>query len=165
VAGHVTLGLDVVLAELAESGFDAEWAIVPASWAGAPHRRERVIIVAHTNGDELRHEQVSITRGGDTPQPSSDGRPQHVADPLVNELHGGEHHSECSGVGAITARELGRSRCDAGRPNGDWWSSEPDVGRVAHGIPNRVDRLRCLGNAVVPQVAQWIGERIMEAAP
>jgi DNA (cytosine-5)-methyltransferase 1 len=32
----------------------------------------------------------------------------------------------------------------------DWWPIEPDVGRVAHGIPHRVDRLRCLGNAVVP---------------
>ena len=44
-----------------------------------------------------------------------------------------------------------------------WWAVEPDVGRVAHGIPSRVDRLRCLGNAVVPQVAQWIGHQIMAA--
>ena len=34
-----------------------------------------------------------------------------------------------------------------------WWESEPDVGRVAHGVPSRVDRLRCLGNAIVPQMA------------
>ena len=34
---------------------------------------------------------------------------------------------------------------------GEWWPTEPDVGRVAHGIPHRVDRLKCLGNAVVPQ--------------
>ncbi len=34
---------------------------------------------------------------------------------------------------------------------GDWWSTEPNVGRVAHGVPHRVDRLKCLGNAVVPQ--------------
>jgi DNA (cytosine-5)-methyltransferase 1 len=46
----------------------------------------------------------------------------------------------------------------------DWWVVEPDVGRVAHGVPNRVDRLRTLGNAVVPQVAELIGRRIMEAA-
>ena len=31
-----------------------------------------------------------------------------------------------------------------------WWPAEPDVGRVAHGVPDRVDRLKCLGNAVVP---------------
>ena len=43
-----------------------------------------------------------------------------------------------------------------------WWKSEPNVGRVAHGVPNRVDRLKALGNAVVPQVAKQIGEMIME---
>jgi len=44
----------------------------------------------------------------------------------------------------------------------DWWAAEPAVGRVAYGIPKRVDRLKCLGNAVVPQVAEWIGRRIVE---
>jgi DNA (cytosine-5)-methyltransferase 1 len=44
-----------------------------------------------------------------------------------------------------------------------WWSAEPDVGRVAHGVPARVDRLRALGNAVVPQVVEFIGRRILEA--
>jgi DNA (cytosine-5)-methyltransferase 1 len=46
----------------------------------------------------------------------------------------------------------------------DWWDVEPDVGRVAHGVPSRVDRLRCLGNAVVPQVAEWIGRQILAHA-
>ena len=46
---------------------------------------------------------------------------------------------------------------------GGQWSIEPNVGRVAHGVPARVDRLRGLGNAVVPQVAEWIGRRVMEA--
>jgi len=45
-----------------------------------------------------------------------------------------------------------------------WWSVEPDVGRVAHGVPARVDRLRCLGNAVVPQIVEVIGRAIVEAA-
>ena len=42
------------------------------------------------------------------------------------------------------------------------WVHEPNVGRVADGIPNRVDRLRGLGNAVVPQVAEYIGRLVME---
>jgi len=42
-----------------------------------------------------------------------------------------------------------------------WWDREPDVGRVAHGVPQRVDRLRALGNALVPQIAEWIGRQII----
>lgn len=42
-----------------------------------------------------------------------------------------------------------------------WWAVEPDVGRVAYGIPGRVDRLRGLGNAVVPQVAEHIGRLVV----
>lgn len=45
----------------------------------------------------------------------------------------------------------------------EFWTVKPGVGRVAHGVPNRVDRLRGLGNAVVPQVAEWIGQRIVES--
>ena len=44
-----------------------------------------------------------------------------------------------------------------------WWETEPDVGRVADGVPKRVDRLRCLGNAVVPQIPEMIGYAILEA--
>jgi site-specific DNA-cytosine methylase len=45
----------------------------------------------------------------------------------------------------------------------EWWRVEPDVGRVAHGVPSRLDRLATLGNAVVPQVAELIGRQIIEA--
>tara|TARA_R110002124_G_scaffold284380_1_gene461588 strand:+ start:62 stop:796 length:735 start_codon:yes stop_codon:yes gene_type:complete len=60
---------------------------------------------------------------------------------------------------------------DAGQPSGNqrdnargmgFWDVEPSVGRVAHGIPKRVDRLRGLGNAIVPQIAQRIGETILQ---
>ena len=43
-----------------------------------------------------------------------------------------------------------------------WWEAEPSVGRVADGISRRVDRLKGLGNAVVPQIVELIGRRIME---
>jgi DNA (cytosine-5)-methyltransferase 1 len=48
------------------------------------------------------------------------------------------------------------------RPAGSWWATEPAVGRVANGIPARMDRLRGLGNAVVPQVAEYVGRRVVE---
>ena len=51
---------------------------------------------------------------------------------------------------------------EEGYAGGQWWEVEPDVGRVAHGIPARVDRLRGLGNAVVPQVAEVVGRVIVE---
>ncbi len=44
----------------------------------------------------------------------------------------------------------------------EWWAVEPDGGRVAHGVLARVDRLRALGNALVPQIAEWIGHRVLD---
>jgi site-specific DNA-cytosine methylase len=55
----------------------------------------------------------------------------------------------------------GQYRAALERAGREQWLVEPDVGRVAHGIPARVDRLRALGNALVPQIAQWLGEQIL----
>ena len=44
-----------------------------------------------------------------------------------------------------------------------YWATEPDVGRVVNGVPNRTHRLKCLGNAVVPQIPELIGRAILEA--
>jgi len=60
------------------------------------------------------------------------------------------------GNGKTSQEELSREHSSACGV-GTWWSVEPDVGRVAHGIPERVDRLKCLGNSVVPQIPYVIG--------
>jgi len=70
-------------------------------------------------------------------------------------------------AGGIDQEVRGRSNERSARPCGDglgWWSVEPDVGRVAHGVPSRVDRLKGLGNAVVPQIPEVIGRAIMKVA-
>ncbi len=54
------------------------------------------------------------------------------------------------------------SECDSQRLPSDYWSTEPNVGRVANGIPNRVDRLKGLGNAIVPQCVYPIMIRLKE---
>jgi DNA (cytosine-5)-methyltransferase 1 len=68
--------------------------------------------------------------------------------------------------GADTERDLCRagqsSKYGQGERQADWWAVEPELGRVAHGIPHRVDRLKCLGNAIVPQVAYEIIKMIKE---
>ena len=91
--------------------------------------------------------------------------------------------SGCSSNVADTQKQCGNGRRNGdifGQSATDWiqgkvrgkgclggftnWEVEPDVGRVAHGIPSRVDRLKGLGNAVVPQVAEVIGRLVLEAS-
>lgn len=68
----------------------------------------------------------------------------------------------CQGLQDWTAGTIRKPRADECPERSDWWAAEPDVGRVAHGIPNRVDRLKCLGNAVVPQQAYPIFKALRE---
>ena len=155
VAALLGRGLGRVLGDLAALGFDAEWHCIPASAVGAPHRRDRLWLVAHS--PRSRRTQVP-----------SDG---HVTGGQLLEHHGtpwgtivpdaDRARFPISGQEPARANRLGGGRSVAA---GGWWASEPDVGRVAHGVPARVDRLRALGNAVVPQIPEMIGRAILEAA-
>jgi DNA (cytosine-5)-methyltransferase 1 len=109
-------GLDRVLGDLAELGFDAEWGVLGAADLGAHHKRDRIWVLAYASS---QHEQG-----------------------LVAEL--------------TYPQERQRPSKGSTRPCGDGfgrWPSEPDMGRVAHGLANRVDRLKALGNGQVPRVA------------
>lgn len=180
VAALLGRGLDVVLRALAEIGYDAEWHCIPASAVGAPHRRDRIWIVAHARGDEhegdrapisgaLAAELSSAHPNGETDgfkhfhAPQRDDHPRthsHLADaPFVFGDGGDDHSGSCSeGPRQVSQSRDGDSHY---RTECGWWTIEPDVGRVAHGIPKRVDRLRCLGNAVVPQIPELIGRAIL----
>jgi DNA (cytosine-5)-methyltransferase 1 len=84
-----------------------------------------------------------------------------VAHPTIRDARDSQSHR----VGTIFGQAAeSRERCCNRRPVSDWWQGEPHMGRVADGVSCRVDRLRGLGNAVVPQVAEVIGRLIMEHA-
>ena len=142
-----------VLRDLAEMGYTVGWGSWEAADAGAPHHRERVFIVAHSpnlrysskadRGGERKRDALSSEQGQDTDIWSKPCRCRtDVADPPSG------HECVLVPVGG----KVGFPPWSAS-PRGDLWLSEPDVGRVADGIPSRVDRLRALGNAVVPQQA------------
>jgi len=150
VPGHLSLGFGRVLGDLAELGYDTEWDCIPAAAVGAPHLRYRIFVVAHANSDAVRQQPVSVFGCDSAAFAAIDGEQREMA-----YADNGRRNGR---TGVIGARRRGQPT-DSGQ-----WATEPDVGRVAHGIPARVDRLRCLGNAVVPQVAEWIGHRIMEVA-
>jgi DNA (cytosine-5)-methyltransferase 1 len=111
-------------------------------------------------GPARRHEP---TDGGQVGDPEGDrrgsrgtGRP----DPAGAREREPERSLQDPDSSALLAWRVGGRAAQAGGP--EWWSVEPPVGRVAHGVPNRLDQLAALGNALVPQIAEWIGHRILE---
>jgi len=154
VPGHLANGFGQVLGELAELGFDAEWEVLPAAAFGAPHLRYRVLVVAYAQRPEWRSDDDARGRDGEGQDGSgqASGRTGERREGLDDALRGRHGASDFS---VLAGRD--------GPVNAGWWEVEPDVGRVVDGFPSRVDRLRGLGNAVVPQVAEWIGGRILTA--
>jgi DNA (cytosine-5)-methyltransferase 1 len=150
VAALLGRGLERVLGDLAALGYDAEWHCIPASAVGAPHRRDRIWIVAYPARDVCSQQAASWTEWQRT---GASGQSVDVAD--ADDGNGHRRRSTLQvGWGEI-ARQIADN---VGRTQ---WRVEPDVGRVAHGVPARVDRLRSLGNSVVPQIPEIIGRAIM----
>jgi len=152
-------GLDRVLGSLSEIGYDAEWQDIRASDVGAPHRRERIWIVAYPNKDKqsviAEHEQVS----GKLAVPNSlcksrSTKPRQQFNGAAQSF--GNSKDEMEAWDELADAES--TECEQSR---DSWPVEPAVGRVAHGIPRRVDRLKGLGNSIVPQIAELIFKLIM----
>jgi DNA (cytosine-5)-methyltransferase 1 len=232
VAGHISMGLDVVLSDLDVLNYASRVFIIPACAVGALHRRDRVWIVANSNhtgsgtpesrnnknrkkGDKGQHKPFSqpcrhcrafteIGRQctafifGECDCPKCQGlcecyvphaasvsksEQRHEAKALGNQRDarvefGGSgsrfNESKPSPALADAFSERGRSGHPERKNAEDAWQSsrraefggwgfEPDVGRVAHGVPSRVDRLRGLGNAIVPQIPEIIGRAILDA--
>lgn len=169
-----------ILGDLAECGYDAEWENIPAAAVGAPHRRERVWIVAYPGL------QLGFDAEADTERADSNGAGSHRTRKHVKGNFEQKHQQKriLGSLGEILAdtkriRQQGQgkqiltghrqtdSKGKAGHAFheriGNIWRFEPAVGRVANGVSSRVDRLKGLGNAVVPQIPELIGYAILEA--
>jgi DNA (cytosine-5)-methyltransferase 1 len=157
VPGLLVRGMGDVLGDLAVLGYDAEWGCVSAASVGAPHLRKRIFIVAHANGNEQWSRQRSQQSSGDTPgECISDCG--DVAHSMFKGLEGRTQTLRQKKGWNSDSAHIREKTGSYGRDC--WWDVEPNVGRVADGVPARVDRLRGLGNAIVPQVAEWIGRQI-----
>jgi DNA (cytosine-5)-methyltransferase 1 len=156
VPGFISLGFETVASDLEAEGYAVESFIIPACAIGAWHRRDRLWIIAHTRceseGCEIESKQSSNNITGCSCSKNTGGESNRNEDVSNTEVQGLEGENTKGGT------------CPDGwnmqQPWSDWWTTEPNVGRVAHGIPSRVDRLKSLGNSIVPQIAYIIFEAI-----
>lgn len=214
-------GLDTVLGCLAEIGYDAEWQNIRASDMGAPHRRERIWIVAYPESSrengirQSRRKDIQTTseplgeivsyphRSGSGTQgygvngnrtekdKGRQGKPfdwvsrqdQDVSDTTVNPKGRNESRirrrpcGESEILRGDTNKEISNTECKGfderyepekrqiARRIGEQqenWAVEPDVGRLAHGVSRRVDRLKALGNSIVPQIAELLFRQLKD---
>ena len=151
VAGIVSMALDTVLSDLEAIGYTCEAVVIPACAVDAPHRRDRVAILAYTERNGQR-------KNGDQPRAYFKRN-----DKTFGKERKTEFRTIGCGGGYVPNANCERFQIAGHEPKlkeaepenrvafGSWWATEPNVGRVANGVSNRVDRLRCLGNAVVPQ--------------
>jgi DNA (cytosine-5)-methyltransferase 1 len=190
VPGIRTTILDAVLSDLENLNYATATFVIPACALDAPHRRDRVFIIAYAGNSRQRElfQSQQERRGEASPDVGRNGKVQSVSNATrhgrqqgqqngngsVEGIAPGEKYRFGNGGGVIphtTGAGLeGADAAGAVRAGGwamqraerDGWQPEPGVGRVADGVPRRVDRLRSLGNAVVPQVAEFIGRLVRE---
>ena len=160
VSGLLARGLGELLGDLATLGFDAEWHCIPAAALGAPHQRDRVWIIAYAHGHGLQ-ERVNVSWPSSETAGSEQSRGAAVGVSASQDAADTERRKRSLGwpIGRVGGFYKSVPR------DGDWpVTSEPVLDRGADGIPDRLDRLRALGNAVVPQIPELIGRAIMRAA-
>ncbi len=151
-----------VLGDLASIGYDCEWHCIPASAIGAPHRRDRVWIIAYPVRSRVRAnaraQSRTETECTELQQENRQALPND-AETIRQAMAHTTGRRWNNGQRRLQSQILQTSR------DSYYWNAEPNVGRVANGVPRRVDRLRGLGNAIVPQIAEIIFRAINDQYP
>lgn len=164
-------GLGTVLGDLAEIGYNAAWLVLGAADVGAPHLRKRIWILAEDTQRRNLLPHPELHRAGwrqQQPQSTTEEKTYSIPDPMqqwqgrqqcseeVENPLADTHLPQRSGNGLPqrqTQEIPGPRHHGSGGATRHPWSTEPDVGRVAHGVASRVDRLKAIGNGQVPLVA------------
>ena len=170
-----------VIADLTSMGYDSKWMVMGAADVGAPHQRDRIWILATDTNYEPRcpeqereHQRTQKPWGSSQwTMESSVPYPERMGWEARTDVQGvdgdwqtsGEpsdlHQTQSDQVGdtqssGFPPRAVGQKQGQPWRASigsAQWWQIEPPVGRVAHGLPDRVDRLIACGNGQVPLCA------------
>ena len=179
---------ETVCTDLESEGYEVQPFLIPAAGVGAPHRRDRIWFIAHLanatskgtreNDEGLRSGTSRISGRQETTVANTDGGRSHgqkhkiqtgrnvpisgSEDVADTESSSGDDDEAVAGNGGSETQEVSGDGSSV-RGESAWWDFEPDVGRVAHGVPGRVYRLKALGNSIVPKIAQEIGNAIIKA--
>ncbi len=179
VAALLSRGMDRVAGDLAAIGYDCEWHGIPACAIGAPHQRDRIWIICQptdANREQIWSQPEWNEWCDKATEFRDDGAQGSLADPdrareleqrgLAGTFPGRFADSSSpdfiTDPGRIPAQVplAGRLTTKSFLERSGGWSSEPGVGRVVDGVPDRMDRLKSLGNAIVPGIARMIFEII-----
>ena len=164
-----TRGLGVVLKDLAALGYNARWGVLGAGAVGAPHKRDRMWVLAYSNddGQTATKESRSTTSGGDsgTSKQEQTVESSGLCASRSNGSMGGISGREDVAYANVSQCERAGFSCGGYQKQANsmsssaWWRQDPaeipelGLGRMAHGVANRVDRLKAIGNGQVPQCA------------
>ena len=186
VSGFVRMALDDVCLDLENEGYTVRTFVLPACSVDAQHRRDRVFIIAYKKASmgNSKHDGLSapaVARSfGETQERSPQGsfkaiEPERAGRPSDHATMGGSsdvpnpNNPRLQGGKVSCNAESQRPTAEqliAGYSelfSGGNWPPESGILRMAHGVPNRVDRIKALGNAVVPQLIKAIGELVLAA--
>ena len=164
---------ETVCSDLESEGFEVQAFVIPAAGVGAPHKRERVWIVGYSehNGSltaeiERRNFETNAWAQEGKNETGESERASRPSDDAVME-DSRRSLRQRTGIREEDENEIRKENADQHQRSSStsWgsWSFEPDVGRVAHGVPGRAHRLRALGNSIIPKIAEEIGRAIVTA--